>query len=252
MARKLIAITRHGEKQPKPNDNFLTLESLSRMYNDTGTAIREVADEYDVDYAPETSLLTHSEMPRTRRTGRCILAGTNQIPVTPLTNESLDELVIPGLTEKEDKLVGFSDLKYNADVWKASEADYMARWIGNPDATEMDDVEITSFNDWKAMRGELLTKLVRETLKSENKDGKPYNLGFISSHGGVADAFAAALIDSGRATSGEKIEDYGGMFEQEGYALLALDTDSSSATLLRNGDAYPVDLNRFEEMYARE
>lgn len=237
--RKLLLISRHGEKSGKD----LVPATVPRLYDGMGGDLRAFVQAYHI--TPEQVSLRHSPEVRTRYTGESALAGAFSILPKPQKQEDLANLVKglydEGLDVMEVPELGYGGLTFNMDAVKADEVKFMNNWMGNPDADSYEGKPNTPFNYVLKSRGEYLRGFLSGFVQCTR------DLAHLSTHGGIVDSFMMSLANPARATPATPA-DIGGMFNQEQYATLTLDQKGKSgtykATLQRDGTSYPVNIRK--------
>jgi len=240
--RKIILFTRHGKPLTDRDGNRLdaiTPASIKRVYQKANEVLGDFVAKYHL--TPGGIFMRHSDAKRTVDTGRASLAGALSYEPIPESQEDLDRIPFPGLNIGEDQRISYGGAKYNVNAFKKNPDRYVERWISNPDATAYEGVEVTPFNevvqDGKDCWGDSFDSLSR----------REKNLGVLSTHSGIAEALMAAAVNSGRRNPIDNVEDLGGLFKPEDFAILELDFNTRSqnltfSRLMRDGQKYNVDL----------
>lgn len=244
--RKVLLMVRHGEHE----DNVLTPESVQRIYDNTGSSLRDFVREHSIE--PRDTLMRHSNAPRTEYTGRAVIAGALDLQPTPRSHQDLDALSFDGIDIKEIKKLGYGHMKFNWDALvedgDPNSETYLSRWLADPRATIYEGVEITPYNEIiQEGRDTLLDTL--DTLFNNER-----NFGIIATHGAIAEALVIAAINPTRSTPVKNFDEIGGLFHMENFATLTVDYTSKGSpsgrryvgTLRRNGQEYLVNLSRKE------
>lgn len=237
--RKLLVIQRHGVKR---GDDIIP-ESIQRLYDNVGG---DLAQSFILPYGVTQTniMLWHSNKPRTKYTGRAIIAGALSLHPRPEKQEDLDDLFarLPSLDSLEVPMLGYDDLTINSEAEdRLSEKEYMDLWVSDPDSNVLEGKPNTAFNKVIQTRGDYLRGLVKSLVRSIK------DLALLTTHCGISEPLMLSLMNSARQTPA-KLEDIGGIFQMEQYAQLILDQsagDRYTATLKRNESSYPVDLQRF-------
>ena len=242
--RKTLVITRHGKTPINPENNMsmdnLLDESVQSIHRNTGDSLRDFVVEYDV--RPEDSFVKHSGKKRTVYTAKAILSGAFGLQF-PQSEADLDRLNLRDINFSEDPMLSYEGIKSNTDKFFKDMSGYTNRWFADPDATQYDGVEITSFNDLIKTRKNTLVDALGYMINGDK------DLGILSTHGTIAEPLVMAAINSGRfgapVTSFDQI---GGQFDKEDYATITLDhnprSDSYLARIERDSLAYRVDVRK--------
>jgi hypothetical protein len=248
MARITMLIGRHGKAPQKPEGGSydeLVPEAIPEIYKDTGLPLQAIVQEHGI--TQETSFLVHTNKIRTLYTGQAIVVGAFDMQPSngtnpPQSQEDLANYDFSKVDTAEDPRFKISTPNINLPIYKEFGTDpCMNYWLANPEATEHEGVPIETYVSLSSRSNEGIKDNI-ERLISYPKD-----LGIIVSHGTVIEAPIVTLIDSGRTTPIEKMEDIGGSFEMAEFATLTIDQTKGglyTATLEYKGQKHNVDLRK--------
>ncbi len=245
--RKILVLSRHG-KAPQKEDggsiDSLVPETVTDLYARVGCPLQAFVTEEGI--TPERTYLHHSPAVRTRYTGEAILIGAFNLEPRSGENppRSIDDLSNYNFRNDTytDARLFFGKPYINMAVYNANNAvcngnvDY---WLSHPDATEHDGAPIESYTSVESRVRAATTDAVQRFMRDE------YDFGVLVTHAGVVDTVAAILI--GTAQRVESSRDVGGGFAMAQGAQLVMDKTPLgvyTATLERNGQRYPVDLEK--------
>ncbi len=238
--RKILVMTRHGDTLNVDGKRLdaITGDSITRLYENTGGVLRPHTKSDNT----ETAFLYHSDKKRTLYTGKAILAGAFYLFPIPTSQEDLDNLSFHGAEIQVDSRLGYEDLAYNEEaVEKEGLEEYIRKWIAQPKATEYGGVRITPFNEVVQRSRKCLQNAI-STLEHGKK------LGVLATHGSLVEALAIAAMNTVKSIPIQDVNEIGGIFDREAFAMLILDQKEKSgsyqASLQRNGQDYPLDLSR--------
>ena len=244
--RKILMITRHGVKEAQPGDikgdESLKGASVLDMYHQAKVALNGYVTDEGID--PRRIFIRHSPSKRTLQTANSRVAGAFALHPVPSSSKTLDSLIFsaPYFPTRVDHRLGYEGLELNEEALKKEgDSVYVTRFMGSPDRDTYDGVPVTSFNQIVRM----LTPCLSDALRLLTRG--PKDLGVLATHGGLAESIFTAAVNSARSTSVAGVEDIGGPVPMEGYALFCLDeTDAGScqAKMVRNGQEYPINLDR--------
>ena len=245
--RKVLMITRHcvtARREGEPADDAsLTPESIQEMYHSAKAALRGFVIDHGVE--PADVFVAHSHRRRTKYTGLTRVAGAYALQSTPSSHEDLDAMYegqVPQIELAVDPRLAFEDMKFNEGAFQTQgDKAYIARWVGNPVATDYDGVNITPFTESVRRKGPCLVDALGRLIRGEK------GLGVLATHAGVAESLIAAAVNSGRSSPVDNVDDIGGNVAREGFALIYLDGTPAGgclASMVRDGRRYAVDLDR--------
>jgi len=238
--RKVIVLARHGDTPiiDGIRQDAVTNASIKRLYESVGDSL--VSYVQDNDVTAQRSFLRHSDKKRTLYTGKAILAGTLGLQPLPQSYHDLDKLDFSGLDIQEHSGLGYEGTKYNEPVLLKNPEDYLIRWFTNPEATTYEGVEITPYKEVIETGRKTLVDALEVAI-----DGKK-DLGVLATHASIVEALTLAAINSAKETPAVSFDEFGGMFEREGFATIFLDQKEKAGTyqarLERDGKSYKIDI----------
>ena len=158
--------------------------------------------------------------------------------------KALDSLIFsaPYFPTQVDPRLGYEGLELNDEALKKEgELVYVTRFMGSLDKDTYDGVPVTPFNQIVKM----LTPRLSDALRLLTRG--PKDLGVLATHGCLVESIFTAAVNSALSSPISRIEDIGGHVPMEGFALIYLDgtpAENYTAKMVRNGQEYPINLDR--------
>lgn len=254
-----IIIGRHGAKNVTSDPVLkeqISPESLTRLHSQGKDIVQGYLN-------PQRMPLFVSQRPRTTATGKARFAGMLGLKVPKDQTEVLDDnkfsrLALVPVNQRFG--LGFYNGEINDDFYLAAEKEKLG--LGGKVCTEFglrslyaeehEGKKVLPFAYIVAKSGKALSEAI--DLAHPRKS----DLVQVISHSVITDAGVAALVSSGKGN--DKIltncDDYGGPFGEEDFGLLQLEHHETNglqnkAKFIRNGQAYPVNLDNFGILVGR-
>lgn len=239
--RTVILLGRHGIAPQKPeggSEDWLKPESFTNLYQQ-GRELAGLARE--IGATPATTSVRHTNKQRTKDTALARLSGMYGVHPAPQSREEL--AAIPT----------FHDLDVQADerfaIGKCSLVGYvnlgvvglLNHYLAHPEATVIEGEATETPASMFARNREGIAAYVNHVLHQRTR------LGNVISHASCIELPVMALVNTGRITPVDKIEQIGGGFKMEEYGTLTIDTSKGglhTAKLNVKGVNHSVDLTR--------
>ncbi|MEK6910689.1 MAG: hypothetical protein AABW82_02850 [Nanoarchaeota archaeon] len=255
----LVLIGRHGRKDTHPDrKNDLSDVSISSLY-DQGL---EIGQKYVLPGMNIRGIRTYnSNLARTEATNKARLAGILGLSPIPLTQaDVLTDSKFPNLAlVPVNKRHGLSFFPEELSIPAYMRAETQEAGLGgkvctnyglnNLDARQHEGTEILPF-------GYVIAKSAGSALEAisnlgRNSNGER-NLAMVTSHAVITDAAVAALIASGRGNNigdlPKSVDEFGGAFKEEDYAVLDLSKSTREGKLFRGSKEWQVNILPFYDI----